>query len=123
VKDQGNKKQKVAIPERLSTDLVRSYASKFCQMPTSELMAREASQIICAVNERRRIFFSGKSEKGLLSGIFYFLCMKYKIARSKKEIACCLKTTEITVRFSYQSWIANFPDLFSEDVTNLNNVC
>jgi transcription initiation factor TFIIIB Brf1 subunit/transcription initiation factor TFIIB len=83
------------------------------KQPTAKLIAAEASQIIQTVNKRRPTFFSGKSEKGLLSGLFYLLSLKNKTMKTQREIARSLNTTDVTLRASYRMWLEEFPDLFS----------
>jgi transcription initiation factor TFIIIB Brf1 subunit/transcription initiation factor TFIIB len=107
---------------RLSSKKVLSYASKVWQgqQLIVESIAAETSQIIKSVNKRSPIFFSGKSEKRILSGIFYLLGTK-KAKKTQREIARSLNTNDVTVRASYRDWLENFPDLFSAETNHLNN--
>jgi transcription initiation factor TFIIIB Brf1 subunit/transcription initiation factor TFIIB len=111
-----SKKQKSHNAERLSSKQVLSYSSIIWQdkQVTAKLIAAEASQIIQTVNKRRPTFFSGKSEKGLLSGMFYLLSLKNKAMKTQREIARSLNTTDVTVRASYRKWLKEFSDLFSD---------
>jgi transcription initiation factor TFIIIB Brf1 subunit/transcription initiation factor TFIIB len=102
--------------ERLSYVQVLSYSSIVWKDKQfiAELIAAEASRIIQTVNKRRSTFFSGKSEKGLLSGLFYLLSLKNKAMKTQREISRSLNTTDVTVRASYRKWLKEFPDLFSD---------
>jgi transcription initiation factor TFIIIB Brf1 subunit/transcription initiation factor TFIIB len=102
------------VGKRLSSYSVLSYASiLWKERPLiAELVSTEALQIIQIVEKRRHTFFCGKSEKRLLSGIFYFLGIRNKAAKTQRQIALGLSTSDVTVRISYRDWAANFPDLF-----------
>jgi transcription initiation factor TFIIIB Brf1 subunit/transcription initiation factor TFIIB len=126
-KMQGNTQQKVSAvgnilneqkkcnAERLSSKKVLSYASKLWRdQSIAESIATEASHIITTVYKRRHIFFSGKSAKRVLSGIFYLLGMKNNAKKTQKQIANTLNTNDVTVRDSYRDWLDNFPDLFRQ---------
>jgi hypothetical protein len=106
--------QKNHVGERLSSAKVLSYASTIWQDHPlmAELMATETSQIFRTIHKRRQNYFSGKSQKRLLSGIFYLLGIKNKAIKSQQEIARCLSTSEATVRVSSRDYMVNFPDLF-----------
>ena len=115
VKDTINVEQNNGL-ERFSRNQVLSYSSVVWEdkQPLAKLIAAETSKIIQTVNKRRPTFFSGKSEKCLLSGIFYLLSLKNKAMKTQREIARSLNTTDVTVRASYRKWLKEFPDLFSD---------
>jgi hypothetical protein len=100
--------------EQLSSAQILSYASVIWRDKQSmaKLMAAEASHIIQIVSKRRPTFFSGKSEKGLLCGMFCLLSLKNKALKTQGEIARSLDTTDVTIRASYRKWLEEFPDLF-----------
>jgi hypothetical protein len=100
--------------ERLSHSQIMSHASKIWgpQRSETDLIIRETAEIISLVKKRKSGFFSGKSEKGILSGIFYLLAMKNRILIAQRQIARRLDTTDVTVRGSYHDWIDNFPEFF-----------
>jgi transcription initiation factor TFIIIB Brf1 subunit/transcription initiation factor TFIIB len=99
--------------KRLSSQKVLLYASKLWRdQSIAELIAAEASDIIRTVYQRQRIFFSGKSEKRVLAGIFYLLGIKNKAKKTQKQIALSLNTNDVTVRNSYRDWLDNFPEFF-----------
>ena len=106
--------QKSFNSERLSSAKVLSIASSIWQDHPimAELMATETSHVFRMIHKRRQNYFSGKSKKRLLSGIFYLLGIKNKAMKSQREIARCLNTSEATVRASYRDHKENFPDLF-----------
>jgi hypothetical protein len=107
-------KQERRNSERLSPAQVMSYASKVWehQQSVATFIATETSQVIQVVQRRKYVFFSGKSEKGILSGIFYLLALKNKISITQRQIARKLGTTDVTVRTSYRDWIDSFPEFF-----------
>ena len=102
------------IAKRLSSYSVLSYASiLWKERPLiAELVSTETLQIIQIVDKRKRMFFCGKSEKRLLSGIFYLLGIRNKAAKTQRQIALGFSTSDVTVRISYRDWVVNFPDLF-----------
>ena len=114
IRDAANEQQNGL--ERLSSAQVLSYASMIWRDKQSmaKLIATEASHIIQIVIKRRPTFFGGKSEKGLLCGIFYLLSLKHKTMKTQREIARSLNTTDVTLRTSYRKWLKEFPDLFPD---------
>lgn len=104
-----------ATPKRLRAANVRFCCHKIWpdHPSTAEEMASEALLILTTAYERRPCFFSGKSEKGILSGLLYYLGQKHKNIKTQHSIARSLTTTEMTVRASYRDWMEQFPDLLS----------
>jgi hypothetical protein len=49
-------------------------------------------------------FFSGKSAKRILAGLFYLLGQRYRNARTQRQIAIGLGATEVTVATSCHEW-------------------
>lgn len=70
-----------------------------------------ASKIIQTVYEKRPAFFSGKSEKGIFSGLFYHLGSNVGSMKTQQEVALALGTTETTTRASCRDWLKYFPEL------------
>ncbi len=100
--------------ERLSSKTVLLCASKVWKDKLiAELIAAETTEIIKTVYRKNSVFFSGRSEKGVLSGIFYLLGRKNNVRKTQREIARSLNTNDVTVRVSYREWLSAFPDLFS----------
>jgi hypothetical protein len=56
------------------------------QSSIAEKVASEASLILTQAYERKPCFFSGKSEKGILSGLFYHLSQKYKSTKTQHSM-------------------------------------
>jgi transcription initiation factor TFIIIB Brf1 subunit/transcription initiation factor TFIIB len=77
----------------------------------AEKMALEAFKIITKASNNYA-FFTGRSSKGILGGLFYLLGLKHGIVRTQKEIAARLGTNDVTIRVSYHGWLKEFPDLF-----------
>jgi transcription initiation factor TFIIIB Brf1 subunit/transcription initiation factor TFIIB len=106
------KEQIKPFDQRLSYKKILAYASKLWHdQATAKAIATEASQIIHAVNKRNRVFFSGKSEKGLLSGLFYLLSIKNNAKKTQRELARSLNTNDVTVRAFYRDWLKIYPEL------------
>ncbi len=93
---------------------VLSFACKVWrgQPGAAEAIADEATRIIQIGIERKPIFFSGKSAKGIAAGLFYSLGFVRGCTKTQAEIAKSLETTEMTVRASSRDWLTNFLDLF-----------
>ncbi len=114
--------QKKHDGKRLSSKKVLLSASNIWRdQAKAELIASKASHIIKQTYKVRPIFFGGKSEKRLLSGIFYILSIKNGTKKTQKEIAHSLNTNVVTVRDSYRDWMSNFPDLFPMETGQLNH--
>jgi hypothetical protein len=107
-------------PKRPTFEQVRSCSHKLWQgePSTADVIASEASLILIQAYEKKPFFFSGKSEKGILSGLFYHLGRKHDSIKTQQTIAKSLDTTEMTVRTSYRDWIAQFPDLLTTSFRN-----
>jgi transcription initiation factor TFIIIB Brf1 subunit/transcription initiation factor TFIIB len=102
-----------AVSQRITIDKISSLAHEIWRdsPKIAEKTASEASRIIQLASERTPTFFSGKSAKGILGGLFYHLSHRYNNVKTQKEIARCLGTTEMTVRASSRDWQEQFPDL------------
>ena len=110
------KKIKRDLPKRLSSKRVSVAALAVWQNQVSvaaDISAR-ASMIIQTAYERKPTFFSGKSEKGILSGLFYQLAFNTANMKTQQEIASALGTTEMTTRASCRDWLNCFPELFRD---------
>jgi len=106
---------KDATPKWLTVGCVRFYCHKVWQDQPSiaEKIASDVLLILTQAYERKPCFFSGKSEKGILSGLLYHLSRRCKSAKTQRAIARSLKTTEMTVRASHRNWLEQFPDLLN----------
>jgi transcription initiation factor TFIIIB Brf1 subunit/transcription initiation factor TFIIB len=90
----------------------------------AEKIASGALEIITNAYKSNFAFFSGKSSRGLISGLFYLLGFRYDSEKKQKELAEKLVTTDVTIRASYRKWLETFPELFAdinEKITNNNN--
>jgi hypothetical protein len=129
-KNQGTAKQNIIAIQNIlneqkgrSADRLSSKKVLLCALMVwknrviAELMAAETSRIIKTVYKKRSIFFGGKSEKGLLAGIFYLLGRKHNAKKTQQEIARNLSTNDVTVRDSYREWLKAFPDFFGTSIS------
>jgi len=117
------KKTKNELPKRLSSKQVFEAANAVWlnQPMIAEDIASESSKIIQSVFKETPMFFSGKSSKRVLSGLFYQLSLNTVNTKTQREIASALGTTELTTRMSYREWVNCFPKNFqkkSEAFTN-----
>jgi transcription initiation factor TFIIIB Brf1 subunit/transcription initiation factor TFIIB len=108
------KKTESILPKRLSSKhvLVASIAVWQNQLSVAEAVSARASRIIQTAYEKEPTFFSGKSAKGILSGLFYQLAMDTGNAKTQQEIARALGTNEMTTRASCRDWLESFPEFF-----------
>lgn len=79
----------------------------------------ETVQIINQTYTRKFVFFSGKSSKCLVGGLFYLLGYRYDAIKKQKELADELCTSEVSIRMSYRKWLETFPDLFLDVIGKL----
>ncbi|HML02235.1 MAG TPA: hypothetical protein VK487_02560 [Candidatus Bathyarchaeia archaeon] len=86
-------------------------------------LAREAMAVICEAYERNPAFLGNKSKKWIVGGLFYLLGQTCGHARTQKQIARVLSTTEVTIRASQQSWLTNFPEFWTRRPTSNVKVC
>lgn len=107
------KMRKVGSDNRIADRYIVASAHKIWQdQPlTAEAVASEALRIVDLAHRRNSIFFSGKSKRGIIGGLFYCLGSRLSPFKTQKEIARSLGTTEMTVRASSRDWQKQFPDL------------
>lgn len=72
----------------------------------------ETVRIINQTYTRKFSFFSGKSSKCLVGGLFYLLGYRYDAIKKQNELADALGTSDVSIRVSYRKWLETFPDLF-----------
>ena len=84
---------------------------------TANQIARDTVQIINKTYARKFSFFTGKSSKSLLGGLFYLLGYRHNAIKKQREIAVKLGTTEVSIRASYRQWLETFPDLFLDIIS------
>jgi transcription initiation factor TFIIIB Brf1 subunit/transcription initiation factor TFIIB len=107
------KKTENYLSKRLSPERVRDFASAIWQNQPSIAadVSTRASKIIQVAYEKNPTFFSGKSEKGILSGLFYHLATNVGSMKTQQKVALALRTTEMTIRASCRDWVKYFPEL------------
>jgi transcription initiation factor TFIIIB Brf1 subunit/transcription initiation factor TFIIB len=108
------KETKTKLPRRLSPERVLALAIVVWpnQLPVAAEVSARAINMIQRAYEKSPTFFSGRSEKGILSGLFYQLEFGTVNMKTQQQIAKALGTTEMTTRASYREWLDCFPELF-----------
>lgn len=71
----------------------------------------EALETINKTYVTKPVFYAGKSDKRIVGSLFYILGLKYKCAKTQSEIARKIRTTEVTIRKGYRSWLKHFLSL------------
>ncbi len=79
---------------------------------TADKIASDAIKIINKTYTRKFSFFTGKSARSLVGGLFYLLGFRYNNVKRQKELADKLGTSDVSIRLSYRQWLETFPDLF-----------
>jgi hypothetical protein len=85
----------------------------------AKTISEETVDIIMKTHKRKFSFFTGKTSRGLVGGLFYLLGYKYDAVKNQKELADRLGTSDVTIRTSYRSWLEEFPDLFQDIIGKL----
>jgi transcription initiation factor TFIIIB Brf1 subunit/transcription initiation factor TFIIB len=104
----------LSIIDRLSSEVIAAAKIVWSDQVTAEKIAANSLEIIANAHKRNFAFFSGKSSRGLIGGLFYLLGFRYHAVKKQKELAEKLGTTDVTIRTSYRKWLEEFPDLFSD---------
>ena len=118
-------KSTLSILNRLSSDVIAAAKTIWSDQVMAEKIASSALEIITIASKRNFAFFSGKSFRGLVGGLFYLLGFRYDAAKKQKALAGQLGTTDVTIRASYRKWLEEFPDLFadvSDKIATNNNL-
>jgi transcription initiation factor TFIIIB Brf1 subunit/transcription initiation factor TFIIB len=110
-------RRKLEANNRITDKYIAAFANKTWQdqPKTAETVAREASKIVNVAYSRNGAFFSGKSKRRVVAGLFYCLGLSLGSFKTQREIARSLNTTEVTVRVSSRYWPERFPDLVKRD--------
>ena len=109
--------KKRRLPRRISLEEIQWLARAVWENSTvADEISIETFEIIAQAAERKLSFFSGKSTKGLIGGLFYLVGSKREAQKTQKEIAALLKTNDVTLRTSYQKWLQEFPDFFPKTI-------
>jgi transcription initiation factor TFIIIB Brf1 subunit/transcription initiation factor TFIIB len=111
-----NKIERNHVLSRIGQESILSFAQKIWrnQHSAAEKIALEALNVICETYQTNPAFFSGKSAKGIVGGLFYLLGHRYSKVKTQKEIARSLNATDMTIRASYREWLKEFPELFQD---------
>jgi len=73
-----------------------------------------ALQILIQASRLKLRFFGGKAPRCILGGLFYILGFRFRAVKTEKEIAECLCITDVSVRKSYNNWLNEFPQYFTD---------
>jgi len=114
----------LSIPNRLSSEVTEAAKAVWPNSVNAEKIAANALEIITNAHKSKFAFFSGKSSRGLIGGLFYLLGFRYDAEKKQKELAEKLGTTDVTIRASYRKWLEEFPELFADvndKITNNNH--
>jgi hypothetical protein len=115
---------KLSALDRLSSEVAAAAKTVWLDQITAEKIASSALEIITNANKSKFAFFSGKSSRGLIGGLFYLLGFRHDAEKKQKELAEKLGTTDVTIRASYRKWLEEFPELFADvndKITNNNS--
>ena len=94
------------ILNRIGEQEILSLAQKIWQSQ-NQVATEIASETLAVIREKYETdptFFSGKSAKGIVAGLFYLLGQRYGSIRTQRQIALGLNTTEVTIRASSREW-------------------
>lgn len=112
--------KRMSILRRIPMDEVSTAAHAiWLNNSIADAIASEAFQIINQTYTRKFSFFSGKSSKCLVGGLFYLLSFRHNTVKRQTELADQLGTTDVTIRLSYRKWLETFPDLFLDVIGKL----
>ena len=78
----------------------------------ADQVAEEAFGIIIKTSRRKSAFFTDKSTKCFVGGLFYLLGYRYDSVKKQRELADRLGTSDVSIRTNYRQWLEEFPDLF-----------
>lgn len=101
-----SKAERTHILNRIGEQEILSLAQKIWQ-GQNEVATKIASETLAVIRVKYQTdptFFSGKSAKGIVGGLFYLLGQRYGSMRTQRQIALGLSTTEVTVRASSREW-------------------
>ena len=85
---------------------------------TAREIGSEASEIIEQAYRKNPVFFSGRSSRGILSGLFYLLGFRYRSRKTQHDVMSAFPgkyiftITTRTLKVSYRRWLMEFPELF-----------
>ena len=126
------------ICKRIPAKIVFVYTHRiFDDAPpeTIHAIAVKAYEIINAIDEKQRIFFCGRSQSSILSGLFYLLSFQYGKRKTISDISRKIVsyhrlfwhdkeahiTSEATVSKSYKRWLRLQPNFFPTEIHTIFN--
>jgi transcription initiation factor TFIIIB Brf1 subunit/transcription initiation factor TFIIB len=83
----------------------------------ANIIGLNALQILAQASRIKLRFFAGKRPRCILGGLFYLLGFRFRAVKTQKEIADRLCISDVSVRKSYNNWLNEFPQYFT-DVKN-----
>jgi transcription initiation factor TFIIIB Brf1 subunit/transcription initiation factor TFIIB len=104
--DNDGQNKKGSLLRRIGKEETLSLAQKIWpdQSKVATQIASEALTVIREKYQTDPTFFSGRSAKGIVGGLFYLLGQRYGNSRTQRQIATSLNTTEVTVRAHSRYW-------------------
>ena len=98
--------KKGSLLRRIGKEETLSLAQKIWR-DQSKVATQIASEALTAIHEKYQTdptFFSGRSAKGIVGGLFYVLGQRNSNVRTQRQIATSLNTTEVTIRAYSRYW-------------------
>jgi hypothetical protein len=86
----------------------------------AEKITTNTVAILSQVYKRKFSFCNGKRLRCLEGGLFYLLGFMYDDPKKQREIAVALQITDVSIRLSYKRWLKEFPNLFQDVPTKLD---
>lgn len=110
----------LSVIKRIShSKILKASTAVWGSQSTADQTAQEAFDIIANTSEKNLGFFAGKSSRALLGGLFYLLGIRHNVTKTQKEIAANLCTSDVTIRYSYNRWLKEFPEVFQDVIIKL----
>jgi transcription initiation factor TFIIIB Brf1 subunit/transcription initiation factor TFIIB len=100
-------------------EVIAAAKTVWLNQTVANTIGKETVDIMLKTHKRKFSFFTGKTSRGIVGGLFYLLGYKYDVVKNQKELADCLGTTDVTIRASYRDWLEVFPNLFQDVVAKL----
>jgi hypothetical protein len=105
----------LTFPKRLNMDEIFAASHIiWTDTRTADKIAIEANRLVNIAHCRKFSFFSGKSSKCVVGGLFYLLGYRFDAVKNQRQLADKLGTTDVSIRASYRQWMETFPDLFTD---------
>jgi hypothetical protein len=112
------KEQEMSILNRISPIEVFAAANTlWIDKSIADAIASNSIQIINQTYTRNFKFFTGRSSKYLVGGLFFLLGYRFSAIKNQNELAHRLGTSDVTIRTSYRKWLETFPDLFLDVIS------